>query len=73
MKLNANTVQELLNKCHPLGMFDSIENMLVANDLRYFSLQFAEVGLFKVCTFSIAKYIALCSLMRRFLCTSMST
>lgn len=25
---------ELLNKCHPLGMFESMENLLVANDLR---------------------------------------
>eukprot|EP00223_Ostreococcus_mediterraneus_P010266 CAMPEP_0179633770 /NCGR_PEP_ID=MMETSP0932-20121108/7673_1 /TAXON_ID=548131 ORGANISM="Ostreococcus mediterraneus, Strain clade-D-RCC2596" /NCGR_SAMPLE_ID=MMETSP0932 /ASSEMBLY_ACC=CAM_ASM_000582 /LENGTH=192 /DNA_ID=CAMNT_0021503449 /DNA_START=406 /DNA_END=984 /DNA_ORIENTATION=+ len=32
--MRGRSFTELLSKCHPLGMFESMENLLVANDLR---------------------------------------
>mmetsp|Transcript_5744 Transcript_5744/g.19360 ORF Transcript_5744/g.19360 Transcript_5744/m.19360 type:complete len:158 (+) Transcript_5744:136-609(+) len=34
--MRGRSFTELLSKCHPLGMFESMENLLVANDLRYY-------------------------------------
>jgi V-type H+-transporting ATPase subunit d len=32
--LHGRSFEELAEKCHPLGLFDSIENLMIANDIR---------------------------------------
>lgn len=36
--------QDLSEKCHPIGIFNSIENLMVANDMQYVTV--ARISLF---------------------------